>query len=101
MKAVPVAMVRFNQLQQEGPGMHSSTVVNAYSREPNVIGRHVVEYHPWLRSFWVSFYDRDPRTKNAVVEDSVYIPETQVAYWKPLDSEPVVPASVKATRTKK
>lgn len=101
MKSIPVAMIRFNQLQQEGPGMHSSTVVNAYSRKENDLGRHVIEYHPWIRSFWISFYDRDPRSKNATVEDSVYVPETQVSFWKPLNDEPVIPATVKAPRDKK
>ena len=90
MKPIPIKYMRFQDERQDGPGIHTaSSVTSAYG--DSVRSRHTIEYHPWVQSFWVRYFDRAAMAANATVVDECYIPIARVMNWKPV--EPILPPS--------
>lgn len=85
MKAIPVKFIRFNDATMEVPGHTSSSITSCFDPDHGKERRHKVEYHPWLRMFWVEHYDGPALRAEAKLLDWAYIPAEKAMFWKPAD----------------
>lgn len=87
-RPIPVAILKFpSDRLAELPGASQASAVisrGAPGTERGKNSRHELEYLPWMRHFRVAYHPSDPEQTTKVV----YVHETQVQCWYPMDEAP-------------
>lgn len=83
MKSIPVSFIRFENNTTEVPGGMSSSITTCFDKEHGDRKRHSITYDPWVRMFWIEYYDRPVSHSDSSVVEAAYIPAEKAMYWKP------------------
>ena len=99
MRAIPIARIRFASATQEGPGFTKSSLTSVDDPDNGKNKRHRIEFHPWVNSFWIEYYEGE--AGNSRLHSAGYVTRNPGDWWTPVDGPVPSPGATPIPRSPK